>query len=549
MIKMRAKMPKFPKNSKARIRMQNYFSKLSFTNKLDLLSKCRFMEKDEFKDGTKALLGKKIVILGCGAQGLNQGLNLRESGLDVSFALRKEAIEQKRQSFIRASENNFNIGTFEELIPDAFLVINLTPDKEHSKVISQILPLMQKGAFIGYSHGLNIVEENMQIPSHIGVIMVAPKGPGNEVRLEYLKDFGVPALIAVHPENDIRSGHFSAFDIAKAWAFGLGSHKCGVLESSFVAEVKSDLMGEQTVLCGLLQAGVVALFKKLHDEKDAIKCMQYGWDKLCDALKIGGLSLMLDRFSASDRIFITNHANKLKELLLPLFQKHMDDILSGKFSEIMMQDWQNGDKNLLSWREKYSKIDFEIAPKDEICTSQNIQKNQNAASNTIIGSTILNANLVASGVAFVDDAINTDDAKNDVTKSDCEDDCDCYFFEHCQLQAIIIKAGVELAFEVMTKSGIDEKSAYYESLHELPLITALIAKNRLYNMNLTISDTAEYGNYLFANKAIEILEAFFKDIKRDQHCIKNTDLLEINESIYNHKIEQIGRFLRAKMRR
>ena len=67
--------------------------------------------------------------------------------------------------------------------------------------------------------------------------MVAPKSPGSEVREEYLRGFGVPTLIAVHPENDINN---IGFDSAKAYAVSLGSHTSGVLESSFVAEVKSD---------------------------------------------------------------------------------------------------------------------------------------------------------------------------------------------------------------------------------------------------------------------------------------------------------------------
>ena len=57
----------------------------------------------------------------------------------------------------------------------------------------------------------------------------------------------------------------------------------------------------------------------------------------------------------------------------------------------------------------------------------------------------------------------------------------------------MVKAGVELAFETMTASGIIEESAYYESLHEVPLIANLIGRKKLYEMNKVISDTAEYG--------------------------------------------------------
>ena len=96
--------------------------------------------------------------------------------------------------------------------------------------------------------------------------MVAPKCPGTEVREEYKRGFGVPTLIAVHPENDPQG---EGLEIAKVWAAATGGHRAGVLESSFVAEVKSDLMGEQTILCGMLQAGSIICYDKLvADGKD-----------------------------------------------------------------------------------------------------------------------------------------------------------------------------------------------------------------------------------------------------------------------------------------
>ncbi|WP_375241240.1 ketol-acid reductoisomerase, partial [Polaribacter sp.] len=230
--------------------MSNYFNTLTLREKLEQLGKCRFMEASEFEDGVEALKGKKIVIVGCGAQGLNQGLNMRESGLDISYTLRQAAIDQKRQSYINATSNNFEVGSYEEMLPTADVVINLTPDKQHTNVVNAVMPLMKKGATLSYSHGFNIVEEGMQVREDLTVIMVAPKSPGSEVREEYKRGFGVPTLIAVHPENDPEGKGWAQ---AKAYAVATGGHKAGVLESSFVAEVKSDLMGEQTILCGLLQ--------------------------------------------------------------------------------------------------------------------------------------------------------------------------------------------------------------------------------------------------------------------------------------------------------
>jgi len=257
--------------------MTNYFNTLSLREQLAQLGKCRFMDPSEFSDGVKALKDKKIVIVGAGAQGLNQGLNMRDSGLDISYALRDGAIKEKRQSYKNASENKFPVGNYKEMIPQADLVINLTPDKQHTSVVKAVMPLMKQGATLSYSHGFNIVEEGMQIRKDLTVIMVAPKSPGSEVREEYKRGFGVPTLIAVHPENDPEG---KGFEQVKAYAVANGGDKAGVLDSSFVAEVKSDLMGEQIILCGVLQTGSILSFDKMLEKgiepAYAAKLIQYG---------------------------------------------------------------------------------------------------------------------------------------------------------------------------------------------------------------------------------------------------------------------------------
>ncbi len=185
---------------------------------------------------------------------------MRDSGLDVSYTLRKEAIEQKRQSYINATENGFKVGTYEEMLPTADIVMNLAPDKQHTDVVNTVVPLMKQGATFSYAHGFNIVEEGTQIRKDLTVIMVAPKCPGTEVREEYKRGFGVPTLIAVHGENDPNG---DGLELAKALCSAQGGDRAGVLESSFIAEVKSDLMGEQTILCGMLQVGSLLCFDKM----------------------------------------------------------------------------------------------------------------------------------------------------------------------------------------------------------------------------------------------------------------------------------------------
>jgi len=125
---------------------QNYFNSLPFSRKLQELGTCRFMDADEFTSGCEYAKGKKIVIVGCGAQGLNQGLNMRDSGLDVSYTLREEAIAEKRQSYINTTENGFKVGTYAEMLPTADIVMNLAPDKQHTDVVNTVVPLMKEGA-------------------------------------------------------------------------------------------------------------------------------------------------------------------------------------------------------------------------------------------------------------------------------------------------------------------------------------------------------------------------------------------------------------------
>ncbi len=484
--------------------MTNYFNTLSLREKLTQLGKCRFMDNSEFSEGINVLKNKKIVIVGCGAQGLNQGLNMRDSGLDISFALRAEAIEQKRESYQNATKNNFNIGTFEELIPSADMVVNLTPDKNHTNVVNTLMPLMKKNSTLSYSHGFNIVEEGIKVREDITVIMVAPKCPGSEVREEYKRGFGVPTLIAVHPENDPEG---KGFDQAKAYAVATGGHRAGVLESSFIAEVKSDLMGEQTILCGIQQAASILCFDKMVEQgieaSYAAKFIQYGWETITEALKIGGITNMMDRLSNPAKVKAFELSEKLKAILHPLFEKHMDDIMSGEFSKTMMEDWANGDKNLLQWRAETEKTNFE----------------------------------------------KTDNTNEDISEQE--------YFDNGVLLVAFIKAGVELAFDTMVASGIKEESAYYESLHEVPLIANTIARKKLFEMNRIISDTAEYGCYLFDHACKPLLVDFMKEINVDvigkkygegkDNQVDNKQLVTINEIIRFHPIEIVGEELRESM--
>ena len=482
---------------------ENYFNTLSSELKLEELGMCRFMQASEFVSGINAAQKLKIVIIGCGAQGLNQGLNMRDSGLDISYTLRDSAITEKRQSFLNASENGFEVGNYEQMLPSADIIMNLTPDKQHTEVVKSVIPLLKDGAIFTYAHGFNIVEEGIKIRDDLTVIMIAPKSPGSEVREEYNRGFGVPTLIACHRENNPNG---NGLEIAKALCVAQGGHHAGVLESSFVAEVKSDLMGEQTILCGMLQAGSLLCFDKMIncgiDSGYASKLIQYGWETITEALKQGGITNMMDRLSNPSKLKAFELSEELKTIMRPLFEKHMQDILTGKFSETMMADWKNDDENLLGWRNATGQTVFEKTPAGDV----NINEQE--------------------------------------------------YFDNGILMVAMIKAGVELAYECMVAEGIKPESAYYESLHETPLIANTIARKKLFEMNRIISDTAEYGCYLFSHACVPLLNEFMTKINTDvigsgldiiSNSVDNISLVKINASIRDHEVELIGKELRSAM--
>ena len=266
-------------------------------------------------------------------------------------------------------------------------------------------------------------------------------------------------------------------------------------------------MGEQTILCGVLQTGSILCFDKMVekgiDAGYASKLIQYGWETITEALKHGGITNMMDRLSNPAKIKAYDLSEELKDIMRPLFHKHMDDIMSGEFSKTMMEDWANDDKNLLSWRAATGETAFEKTP----VTDKKISEQE--------------------------------------------------YFDNGVLMVAFVRAGVELAFETMTDAGIIDASAYYESLHETPLIANTIARKKLYEMNATISDTAEYGCYLFDHACKPLLEDFMKTIDTDVigrqfwegkgSGVDNRTLIAVNEEIRFHPVEIVGYDLRASM--
>ena len=203
---------------------------------------------------------KKVVIVGYGSQGHAHANNLKDSGGDVTVALRKDST-----SWAKAESAGLKVEEVSEAVKDADMVMILMPDELQSATYkSQIHDNIKAGAVLAFAHGFNIHFDMIDPREDLDVIMIAPKGPGHTVRSTYVNGGGVPSLIAIYQDGNNTTG-YSAQDIALSYAKANGGTRAGVLETTFKEETETDLFGEQAVLCGgmteLIKAGYETLVR------------------------------------------------------------------------------------------------------------------------------------------------------------------------------------------------------------------------------------------------------------------------------------------------
>ncbi len=236
---------------------------------------------------------KKVAIIGYGSQGHAHANNLKESGVEVVVGLREGSSSRSE-----AEEAGLTVKTPSEAAAWANVVMLLVPDQHMAGIYNEeVAPHLDEGDALMFAHGFNIHFAAIAPPDGVDVLMVAPKGPGHLVRRTYSQGSGVPALIAVHQDH---TG--SAHDLGLSYAWGIGSARAGVLETTFKEETETDLFGEQVVLCGgvseLIKAGFETLVEAGYQPESAYFETLHELKLIVDLLYEGGLSYM--RYSISD---------------------------------------------------------------------------------------------------------------------------------------------------------------------------------------------------------------------------------------------------------
>ncbi|HZR57717.1 MAG TPA: ketol-acid reductoisomerase [Terriglobales bacterium] len=303
-----------------------------------------------------ALKGKTIAIFGYGSQGHAQAQNLRDSGYNVIIGL-----DLKRSSAAQAKADGFEVVAPAQAAKRADWIQILTPDETQGEFFeSEIRAGLTAGKILGVSHGFSIHFKTIVPPKDVDVVMIAPKSPGHLVRRVYTEGRGVPALIAIQQDA---SGH--AHELALAYAYGIGSARAGVLQTTFKEETESDLFGEQAVLCGgltslikkgfetLVEAGYapeIAYFECLHEVK-----------LIVDLIYEGGLDRM--RYSISNTAEygdLTRGERVVGDETRAQMKKILGEIQNGQFAKEWIDEHKSGGKKFAALRAAEKKHPIEI---------------------------------------------------------------------------------------------------------------------------------------------------------------------------------------------
>ncbi|MCK4508167.1 MAG: ketol-acid reductoisomerase, partial [Desulfuromonadales bacterium] len=187
------------------------------------------------KDADLSLIkGKKVTIVGYGSQGHAHANNLKDSGVDVTVALREGS-----SSVIKAENSGLKVMNVADAVAAADLVMILTPDEFQSQLYrDEIEPNLKQGAALAFAHGFAIHYNQVVPRADLDVIMIAPKAPGHTVRSEFVKGGGALDLIAIFQDT---SG--TAKEVALSYASAIGGGRTGIIEATFQDETETDLFG------------------------------------------------------------------------------------------------------------------------------------------------------------------------------------------------------------------------------------------------------------------------------------------------------------------
>jgi ketol-acid reductoisomerase len=293
-----------------------------------------------------ALAGRRVAVLGFGAQGRAQALNLRDSGVELVVGLRPGS--RHHDACAAAGLRTLPPA---EAAAACDLCAMLVPDEAQPGLYREVLEAaLRPGAALLFAHGYNIHYGRIMPRADLDVVLVAPLGIGEQVRRQYELGRGVPALLAVHQDA---SGAAAA--VAGGYACANGHARAAVFETSFAEETETDLFAEQAVLCGGLGQLITAAFETLteagYPEELAYFCCLHEVKLIADLVQSRGLAGMRRSISSTaafgdatrgPRVIGSGSRAALRALLA--------EIREGRFAAELDAEMAAGAPTLRAWK-------------------------------------------------------------------------------------------------------------------------------------------------------------------------------------------------------
>lgn len=281
---------------------------------------------------------RRVAVLGFGAQGRAQALNLKDSGVQVTVGLRPGSVS-------RGAAEAAGLQVAEPLaaVAKADVVVMLVPDEKQPRLYADsVAPALKKNGALIFAHGYSIHFKQITPRADLDVMLVAPNGIGEQVRMKYLEDSGVPALMAVYQDA---TG--TARDLALSYAWAQGHGRAGIIESSFREETETDLFAEQAVLCGglthLIQAGFDTLVDAGYAPEVAYFACLHEVKLMADMIYAKGIAGMRDSISTPAEFGdYTRGPRVIGEATRTAMDEVLKEIQSGEFVTELEREVKSG---------------------------------------------------------------------------------------------------------------------------------------------------------------------------------------------------------------
>ena len=294
---------------------------------------------DEFplSRAREVLKNETVAVIGYGVQGPAQALNMKDNGISVIIGQREGG-----SSWERAKKDGFIPGkdlfSMEEATERSTVVQYLISDAGQMAAWPRLKPLLKQGDALYFSHGFSIVykdQTNIIPPENVDVILVAPKGSGRNVRLNFLDGSGINASYAVHQD-------FTGRAEERAQALGIAIGSGYLFPTTFEKEVYSDLTGERGVLMGCLEGVFEAQYNVLrkngHSPSEAFnETVEELTQSLIRLVAENGMDWMYSNCSTTAQRGALDWRHRFREAVASVFEDLYHSVVSGEETRIVLE--------------------------------------------------------------------------------------------------------------------------------------------------------------------------------------------------------------------